>query len=157
MQIVLFVEKKKISRQILTPKPSQFNISTTAMTTAIKYSQDHQWVQLAPNQDSASVGITHHAQDVLGDVVFVDLPTLGSHFEQGAVVCVVESVKAAADVFMPISGTITEVNEALRANPDLANSDPQGTGWFFKIRPNNLKELDSLMDATSYSAFTSAS
>jgi glycine cleavage system H protein len=82
----------------------------------------------------ATVGITHHAQDALGDVVFVDLPEVGKTFAQKEVAGVVESVKAAADVYMPVSGEMTEVNEALRADPSLANSDPLGAGWFFKVK-----------------------
>ena len=99
----------------------------------IKYTKDHEWVQLE-DHDAAIVGITLHAQDALGDVVFVDLPEVGKTFAQGEVAGVVESVKAAADVFMPVAGEITEVNEALRADPSLANSDPMGNGWFFKVR-----------------------
>jgi glycine cleavage system H protein len=99
----------------------------------IKYSKDHEWINAA-DANAAVVGITLHAQDALGDVVFVDLPAVGTTFAQGDVAGVVESVKAAADVYMPVSGEVVEVNEALRADPSLANSDPLGAGWFFKVK-----------------------
>ena len=118
----------------------------------IKYTEDHEWLTIDNN--IATVGITHHAQDALGDVVFVDLPEVGKTFEPKAVAGVVESVKAAADVYMPVSGEITEVNEALRADPSLANSDPLGAGWFFKVKLSNPAELDALMDETSYTTFS---
>ena len=118
---------------------------------SIKFTPDHEWVQIDGNQ--ATVGITHHAQDALGDVVFVDLPEVGKTYAAKDAAAVVESVKAAADVYMPANGTVTEVNEALRADPALANSDPLGTGWFFKMTLANPAELDDLMDETSYSSF----
>ncbi len=93
---------------------------------SLKYTPDHEW--LLVDGDTATVGITHHAQDALGDVVFVDLPEVGKAFSQKDVAGVVESVKAAADVFMPVDGEITEVNEALRADPSLANTDPLAAG-----------------------------
>ncbi|MDE2418713.1 MAG: glycine cleavage system protein GcvH [Burkholderiales bacterium] len=120
----------------------------------IKYTPDHEW--LSVDGDTATVGITHHAQDALGDVVFVDLPEVGASIDAKAVAGVVESVKAAADVYMPVTGTITEVNEALRADPSLANSDPLGAGWFFKVKLSAPAELDALMDETSYTAFSAA-
>jgi glycine cleavage system H protein len=116
-----------------------------------KYTEDHEWLDITG--DNATVGITHHAQDALGDVVFVDLPEVGKTYAQKDVAGVVESVKAAADVYMPLSGTITEVNEALRADPSLANSDPQGAGWFFKIKLSDASQVATLMDETGYSAF----
>ena len=119
----------------------------------IKFSKDHEWVNAA-DANAAVVGITVHAQDALGDVVFVDLPAVGTTFAQGDVAGVVESVKAAADVYMPVSGEVVEVNEALRADPALANSDPLGAGWFFKVKLSNPAELDALMDETSYTAFS---
>ena len=118
----------------------------------IKFSKDHEWVNAA-DANAAVVGITVHAQDALGDVVFVDLPAVGTTFAQGDVAGVVESVKAAADVYMPVSGEVVEVNEALRADPALANSDPQGAGWFFKVKLSDASQLDSLMDETAYSSF----
>ena len=119
---------------------------------SLKYTVEHEWVR--PEGAVACVGITHHAQDSLGDVVFVELPEVGSAFEQGAVAGVVESVKAAADVYMPISGTVTEVNEALRDDPSLANTDPLGAGWFFKIQPSAPAQIDALMDEAAYAALT---
>jgi glycine cleavage system H protein len=118
----------------------------------IKYTPDHEWLNVTG--DTAIVGITHHAQDALGDVVFVDLPEVGATFAAKDIAGVVESVKAAADVYMPITGEITEVNEALRADPSLANSDPLGAGWFFKVKLSNPAELDGLMDETRYTAFS---
>ena len=116
---------------------------------SLKYTRDHEWIDVA-DPASATVGITQHAQDALGDVVFVDLPEVGKSFAQGDVAGVVESVKAAADVFMPVSGEITEVNEALRADPSLANSDPQASGWFFKVKVANPGDTDALMDQGAY-------
>jgi glycine cleavage system H protein len=118
----------------------------------IKYTEEHEWLSI--DGDIATVGITHHAQDALGDVVFVDLPEVGKSFAAKDIAGVVESVKAAADVYMPISGEITEVNEALRADPALANSDPLGAGWFFKVKLSNPAELVALMDETAYTKFS---
>ena len=120
----------------------------------IKYTPDHEWLKI--DGDSAIVGITHHAQDALGDVVFVDLPEVGKSFTAKDIAGVVESVKAAADVYMPVSGEVTQVNEALRADPSLANTDPLGAGWFFKVKLSNPAELDALMDETSYTTFAAA-
>ena len=119
---------------------------------SIKYTPDHEWLKV--EGASATVGITHHAQDALGDVVFVDLPEVGKTFAAKDIAGVVESVKAAADVYMPVSGEITEVSEALRADPSLANSDPLGAGWFFKVKLANPAELDALMDETSYTTYS---
>ena len=99
-----------------------------------------------------SVGITLHAQDALGDVVYVDLPEVGRTYTQGEVAGVVESVKAAADIFMPVGGEVVEVNEALRADPALANTDPMGTGWFFKVKVSDARQFDALMDSPGYDA-----
>ena len=118
---------------------------------SIKYTPDHEWINV--DGDTATVGITHHAQDALGDVVFVDLPEVGKTYAQKDAAAVVESVKAAADVYMPANGEVLEVNEALRADPSLANSDPLGAGWFFKIKLANPAELDDFMDETSYASF----
>ncbi|WP_416763424.1 glycine cleavage system protein GcvH [Roseateles sp. So40a] len=115
---------------------------------SIKYTPDHEWVDTTDG--IATVGITVHAQDALGDVVFVDLPDVGKSFAAKEVAGVVESVKAAADVYAPVSGEIVEVNEALRADPSLANTDPLKSGWFFKVKLSNPSELDGLMDTTAY-------
>ncbi len=114
-----------------------------------KYSADHEWIS-TDNPQAAVVGITVHAQDALGDVVFVDLPEVGKSFDKGEIAGVVESVKAAADLYMPVGGEVVEVNEALRDNPSLANSDPLGEGWFFKVRVADTAQFDELMDETAY-------
>jgi glycine cleavage system H protein len=115
------------------------------------FTPDHEWINIE-DHDAATVGITLHAQDALGDVVFVDLPEVGATFKQGDPAGVVESVKAAADVKMPVSGEVVEVNEALRADPSLANSDPMGQGWFFKVKVSDMTEFDQLMDPPGYDA-----
>ena len=120
----------------------------------VKYTEDHEWLKI--EGDTATVGITVHAQDALGDVVFVDLPAVGTVFAQKDIAGVVESVKAAADVYMPLSGEVTAVNEALRDDPSLANSDPLDTGWFFKIKLSDPSQLDALMDETRYTQFSAA-
>jgi glycine cleavage system H protein len=117
-----------------------------------KYHSEHTWVRV--ENDTAFVGITVHAQDTLGDIVFVELADIDKSFAQASVAGVVESVKAAADVHMPVSATVLEVNEELRADPSLANSDPEGAGWFYRVKLSNPAELDSLMDAAAYQAFT---
>ncbi|MFM2059416.1 MAG: glycine cleavage system protein GcvH [Pseudomonadota bacterium] len=116
---------------------------------SIKYTAEHEWINAA-DPAAAVIGITVHAQDALGDVVFVDLPKVGTTFAQGDVAGVVESVKAAADVYAPVSGEIVQVNEALRDDPSLANSDPLGAGWFFKVKLSDATQLDALMDSTAY-------
>jgi glycine cleavage system H protein len=119
------------------------------MTT--KFTPDHEWITIT-DPAAAVVGITPHAQDALGDVVFVELPEVGRSYDKGEVAGVVESVKAAADIFMPVTGEVVEVNEALRADPALANRDPMGAGWFFKVRVASTAELDGLMDPPAYDA-----
>ena len=120
----------------------------------VKYTEDHEWIHL--DGDIATVGITTHAQDALGDVVFVELPEVGKTYAQKEVAGVVESVKAAADVYMPLSGEVTEVNEGLRDEPSLANSDPTGAGWFFKVKLSDAEQLTALMDEAAYQAFAGA-
>jgi len=119
------------------------------MTT--KFTADHEWINIE-DHEAAVVGITLHAQDALGDVVFVDLPEVGRTFKKGEVAGVVESVKAAADIYMPVSGEIVEVNEKLREEPALANTDPLGTGWFFKVHVTDMLEFDDLMHPPAYDA-----
>jgi len=119
----------------------------------IKYTEDHEWIRI--EGQSATVGITQHAQDALGDVVFVDLPEVGSTLAHKATAGVVESVKAAADIYMPVSGKILEVNEALRADPSLANSDPMGAGWFFKVELSQPAGIDGLLDEADYARLSS--
>jgi glycine cleavage system H protein len=119
------------------------------MTT--KFTTDHEWINIE-DHDAATVGITLHAQDALGDVVFVDLPAVGSQFKRGEAAGVVESVKAAADVNMPVSGEVVEINEELRDNPSLVNTDPMGNGWFFKVKIADMTEFDQLLDIPGYDA-----
>ena len=118
---------------------------------SLKYTEDHEWIQV--EGDIATVGITAHAQDALGDVVFVELPEVGKTYAQKDTAGVVESVKAAADVYMPVSGEIVEINQALADEPSLANSDPMGAGWFFKVKLSDASQLDALMDEAAYKAF----
>ena len=118
---------------------------------SIKYTEDHEWVKV--DGDIAIVGITEHAQDALGDVVFVELPEVGKTLAQKDVAGVVESVKAAADVYMPVSGEVVEVNQALADEPSLANSDPMGAGWFFKVKLAKADEVAALTDEAAYEAF----
>lgn len=114
----------------------------------LKYSPDHEWVEISG--DIATVGITDHAQAELSDVVFVDLPDVGSTVASGDAVAVVESVKAASDIYTPLSGEIVEVNEELNADPALVNADPYGAGWIYKIRVDDPSELDELMTSSDY-------
>ncbi|MDQ6629003.1 MAG: glycine cleavage system protein GcvH [Pseudomonadota bacterium] len=122
----------------------------------VKYTSDHEWIDTG-NAQAATVGITVHAQDALGDVVFVDLPAIGKSFKKGEVAGVVESVKAAADLYMPVGGEIVEVNEALRADPSLANSDPLAGGWFFKVKLAEPADASHLLDQAAYDALVKAS
>ena len=116
----------------------------------LRFTPDHEWLRI--EGDIAVVGITQHAQEQLGDLVFVELPESGKRFEKGAAAAVVESVKAAVDVYAPISGEVVETNPSIVADPALVNSDPMGGGWFFKLRITNPSEVDSLMDETAYKA-----
>ena len=115
------------------------------------YTAEHEWINIE-DHEAAVVGITPHAQEALGDVVFVDLPEVGRTYQRGEVAGVVESVKAASDLFMPVQGEVVEVNEALRADPSLANSDPMGNGWFFKVHITRMEQFDALMDGPGYDA-----
>lgn len=116
---------------------------------AIFYSREHQWIDL-DGSGACPVGITAHAQETLGDIVFVELPAVGKTFAAGEVAAVVESVKAASDVFMPVGGEVVAVNPALQAEPALANSSPLGDGWFFKIRPSDGTRTAGLLDEAAY-------
>src|SRR3989338_6947358 len=115
----------------------------------LHYTSSHEWVRLE-NDDSVIVGITDHAQHQLGDLVFVELPDTQSGMEKGDELAVVESVKTAADVYAPISGTIIEINPQLQSRPELINQDPYGNGWICRIKPDDISELDELMDADNY-------
>lgn len=117
----------------------------------VYFSKDHEWVRV--EGDTATVGITDYAQSQLGDVVFVELPAAGKALVQGKDAAVVESVKAASEVYAPISGSVTEVNDALEADPSLVNSAPETDGWFFRMSIGNAAEFSGLMDAEAYAAF----
>ncbi|MEQ1929395.1 MAG: glycine cleavage system protein GcvH [Parvularculaceae bacterium] len=113
-----------------------------------KYTEDHEWVLL--EGDMATIGISEHAAGQLGDVVFVELPAVGAKFKQKAEMAVVESVKAASDVYAPVSGEIVAVNQAIVDDPAKVNADPEGASWFVKIKLSNKAELEKLMDAVAY-------
>jgi glycine cleavage system H protein len=119
---------------------------------AVKFTKEHEWIRM--DGDIAVVGITAHAAEQLGDVVFVELPAKGATFKQNADMAVVESVKAASDVYAPISGSIVEVNQAIVDDPAMVNGDPMGAAWFVRIKPSNKAELDKLMDEAAYKEFT---
>ena len=117
--------------------------------TDVRYLATHEWARLEED-GSVTIGITDHAQNALGDVVYVELPELEQTINVGEEAGVVESVKAASDIYAPISGTVTAVNEALEDEPEKVNQDPFGDGWFFKVEPDNPGDLDDLLDAESY-------
>lgn len=116
----------------------------------MKYTDDHEWLKI--EGDIATVGITAHATEQLGDIVFVELPEAGAEFSKGDAAAVVESVKAASDVYMPLDGTIEAVNEALVDEPAKVNEDPTGAGWFFRIKLANVADADGLLDEAGYAA-----
>jgi glycine cleavage system H protein len=121
----------------------------------LKYTKSHEW--LKQNGDgTVTVGITHHAQDLMGDMVYVDLPQAGVKVTAGKECGVVESVKAASDVYSPVSGDIVEANAALADAPDTVNKDPYGAGWMFRVKPSNASELGALLDAKAYEAVLAA-
>ncbi|AUH50115.1 glycine cleavage system protein H [Chromobacterium sp. ATCC 53434] len=115
----------------------------------LKYVDSHEWLRLEAD-GSVTVGITEHAQQLLGDIVFVELPKVGAVLARDEQAGVVESVKAASDVYCPIAGEVLAVNEELEGEPELANTDPYGDGWFFRIKPAKAADLDGLMDAAAY-------
>ncbi|HJV07155.1 MAG TPA: glycine cleavage system protein GcvH [Chromobacteriaceae bacterium] len=115
----------------------------------LKYVASHEWLRLEAD-GTVTVGITEHAQDLLGDIVFVELPAVGANLAAEDQAGVVESVKAASDVYCPIAGEVVAVNAELEAAPELANTDPYAAGWFFKIKPANAADLDGLLDAAAY-------
>lgn len=120
----------------------------------VKYTKEHEWVRM--EGDVAVIGITAHAAEQLGDVVFVELPDAGKSFDQNADMAVVESVKAASDVYAPISGEIVESNQAIVDEPGKVNEAAEGDGWFVKIKPSNPSELDALMDEAAYKEFAAS-
>jgi glycine cleavage system H protein len=117
----------------------------------MKFSKDHEWIRL--EGDIATIGITDHAQTALGDVVFVELPEVGREVASGEACAVVESVKAASDIYAPVAGRVVEVNEALTDNPALVNAEPTGGGWFFRLEGVDAAAVEALMDESAYAAF----
>ena len=115
------------------------------------FTDEHEWIDV--EGDTATVGITDYAQSQLGDIVFVELPAVGATVDKGKDAAVVESVKAASDVYAPVSGTVTEGNAALADQPDLVNSDPEGEGWFFRLTLSDTGEINDLMNADQYKAY----
>ena len=115
----------------------------------LKFLESHEWARIE-DDGTVTVGISNHAQELLGDIVFVELPEAGSNIEIKASVAVVESVKAASDVYTPISGEVMEVNEDLVSNPEIINSSPYNQGWFFKVKPQNINELNEMLDLEAF-------
>ncbi len=120
----------------------------------LKYTNDHEWLRM--DGDVATIGITPFAQEKLGDLVFVELPGVGMKLSKGTVAATVESVKAASDVYAPVSGDVLAVNEKLTGEPGLVNADPTGDGWLFKMKLADVAELDTLLDERAYSALTTS-
>jgi glycine cleavage system H protein len=120
----------------------------------VYFTQEHEWISV--EGDTATVGITDFAQGQLGDIVFVELPEAGRQVSKGGEAAVVESVKAASDVYAPVTGEVVEGNQALSDDPSLVNTDPQGDGWFFRLRLSDTSELNGLMDADAYKSFCDA-
>ncbi|AMN46683.1 glycine cleavage system H protein [Steroidobacter denitrificans] len=121
----------------------------------LKFNESHEWARLE-SDGSITIGISDHAQNALGDLVFVEIPEAGRTLSKGEVAAVVESVKAASDVYSPLSGEVIEANESLGTSPEQVNTDPYGQGWLFKLKPSNLGELSSLLDAAAYAKIVEA-
>ena len=117
----------------------------------LKYASSHEWARLEED-GTVTVGITHHAQDSLGDVVFVELPEMGAEYGAGEEAAVVESVKAASDIYAPVSGEVVAVNDALEESPETVNEYPYSDGWFFRLKPSDVSELDNLLNNEDYDA-----
>ena len=117
------------------------------------FTQDHEWIEVAASGETATVGITDYAQDQLGDIVFVELPASGTRVAKGGDAAVVESVKAASDIYAPVSGTVSEGNPSLEANPALVNTSPEKDGWFFTLVLDDKSELEELMNGSAYKTF----
>ena len=118
----------------------------------VRYTKDHEWLCLQ-DDGNVTIGITNHAQEQLGDIVYVELPDIGKNINAGDDAAVVESVKAAGDVKIPLTGEVIEINEQLNDQPELVNSDPEGEGWFLKLKPENIDELANLMDESAYKEY----
>ena len=118
------------------------------------FTQDHEWIEV--DGDAGTVGITDYAQGQLGDITFVELPEAGATVKKGDAPCVVDSVKAASDVYAPVSGTVTESNGALEGEPELVNTDPENGGWLFRVTLSDPSELDGLMDKAAYDAYVAS-
>ncbi len=121
----------------------------------LRYTKSHEWVRVE-DDGSVTVGITDHAQGLMGDMVYIELPETGGELAAGKDCAVVESVKAASDVYAPVGGTVTAVNESLADTPEVVNKDPYGDGWLFRLQPGNKGELDALMDADAYGELVAA-
>jgi glycine cleavage system H protein len=121
----------------------------SSIPTNLKYLESHEWVR-AEADGTVTVGISDHAQHALGDLVFVEVPEVGRSLNKGAAAAVVESVKAASDVYSPVSGEVVATNDKLSGSPELVNSDPYGEGWLFKLKPSNTAELEQLLDSAAY-------
>jgi glycine cleavage system H protein len=131
-------------------KPQQFKEKEMSDIPAdLKYAASHEWSRLEAD-GTVTVGITDHAQEALGDVVYVELPEVGAHLDAKGEIAVVESVKAASDIYAPVAGTVIAVNEVLDGAPETVNQDCYGDGWFFKLRPDNVADLNGLLDAAAY-------
>ena len=122
----------------------------------LKYTETHEWVRTDKTKEFVTVGISDYAQEELTDIVYVDLPKVGDELEAGSDCAVVESVKAASDIYAPVSGTVVEINQAILDNPSLVNEDPYGKGWFFKVKLSAPEEIDDLLSDTDYEEHVSA-
>lgn len=127
----------------------------SGLPTDLKYTESHEWIRVEED-GSLTMGITEHAQELLGDMVFIEPPEAGREVEAGEACAVVESVKAASDVYSPVAGEIVGGNEALENAPEAVNSDPYGDGWILSVKPTNAEDVDALMDADAYSKFIEA-
>ncbi len=122
----------------------------------LKYSKSHEWIRISDDGNTITVGITDHAQDLMGDMVYIELPEVGGSYNAGDDCAVVESVKASSDVYAPIGGDVTEVNESLADSPEILNTDPYNDGWLYKMTVEDKSELDELMDAAAYEELVDA-
>jgi len=119
----------------------------------LKFLESHEWARVE-DDGTVTVGISDHAQELLGDIVFVELPEIGKEISQSSDIAIVESVKAASDVYSPLTGEIVEINESLNDNPEIINASPYDDGWFFKIKPQDISEMEKLLDAAAYESLS---